>query len=125
MSGSHNSSDSTSLAKQETRPGYLPAADAPHHLRQTDRDPRAAKRAERQVALMFTISMLLTVAAIIAFLLIPAEESIWLPIIGETQALHVALGVTIGGAILLVGVGVIHWSKKLMTGIEVVGIATR
>ena len=87
MSGSHNQSESTSLAHRETKPGYHPPADAPHHLRQTDRDPRAAKRAERQVALMFTGSMLLTVAAIIAFVLIPSDATVRLPGIGEPAEL--------------------------------------
>ncbi len=113
-------SHSTTVATRHEGPGYLPAADAPHHLRHTDRDPRAAKRAERQVAMMFVGSMLLTVTAIVAFVLIPGDELIRVPGLGEVGALHMALGVTIGGAILLLGLGVIHWAKKLMTDVEVV-----
>ncbi len=120
MTGSPEHSDSTSLATRETAPGYHPAADAPHHLRQTDRDPRAAKRAERQVAIAFGLSMVLTLAAVIAFLVIPGDEYIRIPGLGQPLALHLALGVTIGGAILLIGIGAIHWAKKLMTDVEVV-----
>ena len=112
MTGSHKPGDSSSLATRETKPGYLPAADAPHHVRNTDRNPRAAKRAERMVSLMFIASMLLTVTAIVAFVLIPADEFIRVPVIGEPQALHLVLGLTIGGAILLVGIGAIYWAEE-------------
>lgn len=120
MTGSPEHSDSAAVATRETKPGYHPPADAPHHLRHTDRDPRAAKRAERQVAITFALSMLLTVTAIVAFLVIPGDETIRIPVLGRPNALHLALGVTIGGAILLIGVGAIHWAKKLMTDVEVV-----
>jgi ubiquinol-cytochrome c reductase iron-sulfur subunit len=120
MTGSPEHSDSAAVATRETKPGYHPPADAPHHLRQTDRDPRAAKRAERQVAIMFALSMLLAVTAIVAFLVIPGDETIRIPVIGNPNALNLALGVTIGSAILLIGVGAIHWAKKLMTDVEVV-----
>lgn len=120
MTGPKESSDSTSLATREVKPGYHPAADAPHHLRHTDRDPRAAKRAERQVAFMFGLSMLLTVGAVVAFVTIPSDELVRIPVLGEPNLLHVVLGVTIGAAILLIGLGAIHWAKKLMTDVEVV-----
>jgi ubiquinol-cytochrome c reductase iron-sulfur subunit len=120
MTGPQEHSDSASLATREVKPGYHPAADAPHHLRQTDRDPRAAKRAERQVAIAFSLSMALTVAAVIAFVLIPSDANIRVPGIGSPNALNFVLGVTIGLAILLIGIGAIHWAKKLMTDVEVV-----
>ena len=120
MTGPKEHSDSTALAPRESKPGYHPAADAPHHLRHTDRDPRAAKRAERQVAIMFGLSMLFTITAIVAFIVIPGDATVRIPVIGQPRALHVALGVTIGAAILLIGIGAIHWAKKLMTDVEVV-----
>lgn len=120
MTGSQGHGDSTSLANRETSPGYHPAADAPHHLRHTDTSPRAAKRAERQVAIMFVLSMLLTVAAIIAFVTIPSDVNIRVPGIGSPNALNFVLGVCIGLAVLLIGVAAIHWAKKLMTDVEVV-----
>ncbi len=120
MTGSQKPGESTSLAAREAKPGYLPAADAPHHVRNTDRNPRAAKRAERIVSLMFVVSMLLAVTAVVAFVLISPDEFIRVPGLGEPQALHLALGLTIGGSILLIGVGAIHWAKNLMTDVEVV-----
>ena len=38
--------------------GHSPVADVPHRPRATDTDPKAARRAERQVASMFLLSML-------------------------------------------------------------------
>ena len=40
------------------RLGHSPVADSPHTLRVADTDPKAAKRAERQVAVLFTLSIL-------------------------------------------------------------------
>ena len=42
----------------DPKPGYLPVADMAHKPRVTDTDPKAARRAERQVAGMFLLSML-------------------------------------------------------------------
>lgn len=112
--------DASGVATTDAKPGYHPAADAPHHARHTDENPRAAKRAERQVAFMFALSMLLTVTAVVAFLVIPGDATIRVPVIGEPQAIHLVLGVTTGLAILLIGIGAIHWAKKLMTDVEVV-----
>lgn len=95
-------------------------ADVPHHTRRTDVDPRVARRAERQVALMFGLSALLTLAALVAYVVIPVDEEIALPLIGDTLASNVALGLTFGLAITLIGIGAIHWAKKLMVDTEVV-----
>lgn len=110
----------TTTGGSQLRPGEFPPADVTHHLRRTDTDPRAAKRAVRQVTAMFTLSVLLVVAFIVAFVLIPRDEVIAIPFIGPVSALNAALGVTFGGAILLVGLGAIHWAKKLMNDTEVV-----
>lgn len=105
---------------QDVKPGYLPVADAPHHLRHTDRDPRAAKRAERQVALLYVLSAIMTVAAIVAYIVFPVDTSVRIPGIGEPRANHFFFGVFLGAAILLIGAATIHWAKKLMVDVEVV-----
>ena len=48
------------------KPGYLPVAPIEHKPRVTDTDPKAARRAERQVASMFALSMVLVVVFVIA-----------------------------------------------------------
>jgi ubiquinol-cytochrome c reductase iron-sulfur subunit len=95
-------------------------ADVEHHIRLTDVDPRIARRAERQVALMFGLSALLTLGFLVAYVAIPTEEIISLPVIGDMSASNFALGLLFGGAVLLIGIGAIHWAKKLMTDVEVV-----
>lgn len=100
-------------------PDFLPATG--HHTpRRTDVDPRAAKRAERQVAGLFLLAMAMTVLAVVAYVMIPVDAAIVLPLAGPVGALNVALGVTMGLGILLIGLGVIHWARKLMSGQEVV-----
>jgi ubiquinol-cytochrome c reductase iron-sulfur subunit len=101
-------------------PYSLPQAPGEHQPRQTDINPKAEQRAVRQVALAFGLSIVMVVLFFIAFIAIPVEETIKLPWIGEIGALHVALGVTFGLAIFLIGVGAVHWAKKLMSDVEVV-----
>jgi ubiquinol-cytochrome c reductase iron-sulfur subunit len=69
---------------------------------------------------MFGLSALLTLAALVAYVVIPVDEEIALPLIGDTLASNVALGLTFGLAITLIGIGAIHWAKKLMVDTEVV-----
>ena len=93
----------------------------PHTPRRTDIDPRAAKRAERQVALMFGASALMTVLFVIAFVQIPVDANVNIPFsTAQVNASNAALGLTFGLAIFLIGAGVIHWAKKLMPDQEVV-----
>jgi ubiquinol-cytochrome c reductase iron-sulfur subunit len=100
-------------------PYSLPVADAEHTPRQTDTDPRAEKRAARQVATMFGLSVVMVVLFFVAFIAIPVDSVIDLPYLGEMGTLHVALGVTFGLAIFLIGAGAVHWAKKLMSDVEV------
>jgi ubiquinol-cytochrome c reductase iron-sulfur subunit len=101
-------------------PGGLPVADIPHRLRVTDTDPKAAKRAERQVASMFVLSMLFGVAFVVAYFAIDPEAVVYIPVLGEVGASNVALGFTMGASVFLIGAGAIQWAKKLMPDVEVV-----
>lgn len=85
-----------------------------HHPRRTDIDPKAARRAERQVAAMFLGSALMTILFVVAFIQIPVDESVYIWGMGAVNASNLALGLTFGLAIFLIGAGVIHWTKKLM-----------
>ena len=84
----------------ENRPAPAPV---PHALRRTDIDVRAAKRAERQVAIMFALSALFAVLFVVSYVAIDPTAEIGLPVIGTTRPLNIALGVTMGLAILLIG----------------------
>ena len=95
--------------------------DLPEHTpRRSDVDPRAAKRAERQVALLFLGSGLASVLFIVFYIQTSTEEEIRLPGFGYTNASNLLLGITMGLALFLIGAAAIHWSKKLMSDVEVV-----
>ena len=91
----------------------------PHQPRKADIDPKAAKRAERQVATMFGVATLFILLFVVAFVKVPNTKLINVPIIGVVNANHILLGFLFGAAMLLIGVGAIHWAKKLMPDVEV------
>ncbi len=96
------------------------SVEIPHTLRVTDTDPRAARRAERQVVTMFLLSMLLVVLFVVAYIGIDKSTTIYLPVFGEVGASNIALGFCLGAAVFLIGAGAIQWAKKLMPDVEVV-----
>ncbi len=100
-----------------TEPDFVVAA-VHHQPRRTDVDPRAAKRAERQVAGLFGLATLLLLASVVAYVLIPVDAGVKLPLVGPVGALHVALGLAMGLGILFIGLGVVHWARKLMSAHE-------
>lgn len=93
-----------------------------HHPRRTDFDPRAAKRAERQVTFLFTLSALFTVLFVVAYVQIPTDAVVPIPFVGTWSASNAALGVTFGLAAFFIGAGVMQWAKKLMSDKEVVAM---
>ncbi len=114
MSSDHGKTLST--AEHGDEPAFpLPA----HRHRLTDTSPRAARRAERQVAGMFVLSALLIVAFIAAYVAIPTSTFVNLGVIGIVQLSNLILGATFGLSILLIGIGAIQWAKKLMSDEEV------
>jgi quinol---cytochrome c reductase iron-sulfur subunit len=86
-----------------------------HVPRLTDIDEAAAKRAERQVATMLTLSALASLAFVVCYFAVPADSSVF-----GIGALNLSLGVTVGLALLLIGLAAIQWAKKLMADREVV-----
>jgi len=91
-----------------------------HHWRPTDVDPKAEKRAERQVATFFALSAICTVLFVLSYILVKGgpDGPVWL----GWGASNLALGVTLGGALLFIGIGVIQWARKLMTDVELVEV---
>jgi ubiquinol-cytochrome c reductase iron-sulfur subunit len=86
-----------------------------HVPRLTDIDEAAAKRAERQVAAMLTLSALASLAFVVCYFAVPADSSVF-----GIGALNLSLGLTVGLALLLIGLAAIQWAKKLMADREVV-----
>ncbi|MDO0928066.1 Rieske 2Fe-2S domain-containing protein [Streptomyces sp. TG1A-8] len=91
----------------------------PHEHRIQDIDERAAKRSERVVALLFTVSMLATIGFIASYVAIPHNKSIFVFPLGHISALNFALGLTLGAALFCIGAGAVHWARTLMSDAEI------
>lgn len=89
-----------------------------HEWRPTDVDKRAEKRAERQVAALFVTAMVLAVLFVVSYFAFEAGDD-WDTFLG-LGASNLFLGLTLGGALLCIGVGIIHWARKLMVDHEIV-----
>ena len=94
-----------------------------HAWRPTDVDPAAEQRAERQVAALFGLSAVFTVLFVVSYLVFDvngggggAEVTTVLGL----GASNVALGTSLGLALLLIGIGMIQWARKLMGDHEIV-----
>ncbi|MBU6163534.1 MAG: Rieske (2Fe-2S) protein [Actinomycetales bacterium] len=93
----------------------------PEHIhRKTDVDPRAAKKAERQVSILFALSAFGTLLFIYSYIWIPEDTFIFLPITGTTNAHQLFLGLGLAMALFFIGMGAVHWAKTLMPDHEVV-----
>ena len=92
----------------------------PHVPRGADLSEAAAKRAEKQVAGLFTLSILGTVLFVLAYFLVDIRTMAYLPGIGDMSLQHVLLGVGMGLALLGIGLGAVHWAKTLMPDHEVI-----
>jgi ubiquinol-cytochrome c reductase iron-sulfur subunit len=86
-----------------------------HTWRPTDVDPVAEKRAERQVAAFFGASSLFAILFVVAFFAIEDGSTI-----AGFEAVNLALGLALAFSLLSIGVGIIHWARKLMGDHEIV-----
>ncbi len=111
MSDAH---DDNLPAVPEEEPIANPGLPA-HTWRPTDVDPVEERRAERQVAAFFTVSMISAVLFVVAYFTIDSDATI-----GTWGAQNVALGSTLALALLGIGVGMIQWARKLMGDHEIV-----
>ncbi|MFE0704861.1 Rieske 2Fe-2S domain-containing protein [Streptomyces sp. NPDC058872] len=114
-------------AGQDTAHGAVKVADnpfadpglPPHKPRIQDIDERAARRSERAVAFMFTLSMLATVGFIASYVIFPVDKIVYIWPFGRVSALNFALGLTLGSALFFIGAGAVHWARTLMSDVEV------
>ncbi|MFH8475130.1 Rieske 2Fe-2S domain-containing protein [Streptomyces sp. NPDC018000] len=90
-----------------------------HKPRIQDIDERAAKRSERAVALMFTLSMLATIGFIASYVIFPVDKIVYIWPFGHVSALNFSLGLTLGVALFTIGAGAVHWARTLMSDVEV------
>jgi len=91
----------------------------PHVHRKADTDPLAAKRAERQVAILFALSAIGTILFIVSYVAIPEDIFVFIPVMGSTNAHQLFLGLGLAFSLFFIGMGAIHWAKTLMPDNEV------
>ena len=89
----------------------------------TDVDPKAEKRAERQVAALFGLSAICAVLFVVSYFAFDVNgggggEKV--QTVFGLGASNVALGASLGLALLLIGIGLIQWARKLMGDHEIV-----
>ena len=118
-------------AERQRRPRRRPGrrrADPPtpglpeHAWRPTDVDPRPEKRAERQIAALFGLSAVCAVLFVVAYFAFDVN--------GDATATSRRSSASApptspwaprsGGALLLIGIGLIQWARKLMGDHEIV-----
>ena len=93
----------------------------PEHIhRKADVDVKAAKRAERQVGILFLLSVLGTLLFIYAYLGIDEDAFVFVPVLGSTNAHQLFLGLGLAMALFFIGMAAVHWAKTLMPDHEVI-----
>lgn len=108
----------------------LPAADTPpatfadpgvppHRHRVTDKDPAAAKRAERVVALFFSLSVVGTLTAMVGYFVFRLEgEREYAEQMMQVRLSTTTIGVGMALALLGIGIGAVHWARTIMDDTE-------
>ena len=86
----------------------------PHRVRVTDKNPKAAKAAERQVSFMFLLSLVGSAFSIWAYFAFPITDDL-----GTTRNNALWMGVGMALGMLGIGFGAVHWAKTLMPDNEV------
>ena len=93
----------------------------PEHIhRKADTDPAAAKKAERQVAILFALSAIGTIVLIGSYIFVKPNKFVFLPIMGDTNVQQALLGVGLAMSTFFIGMAAVHWGKTLMDDREVV-----
>ena len=84
-----------------------------HRKRLSDLSDKGAKHAERQVVIIFAISILATIAGIWGYFAFPMDAGV-----GNVRYSTLSIGLGLGVGMLGIGVAAIHWAKALMSDVE-------
>ncbi len=114
---SHEGDNLPERTQAETDP-YADPGLPDHVWRPTDVDPASEKRAERQIATLFGLSAVCAVLFVVSYFTLEIGEVT--TTFAGLGASTVALGLTLSGALLFIGIGVIQWARKLMSDHEIV-----
>ena len=86
-----------------------------HRHRLGDVDPRAARRAERQVATMFALSAIGTLLTMVGYYAVQLDEDLgFYDYLDRVKLSNFLLGLGLFLALFFLGVGAVHWAKTLM-----------
>lgn len=88
----------------------------PHRERVTDLNPKVDRRHERNVALLFYVSLVFSIFAIVAYFAVPIVPDD----VTSVRLNTLFLGLAIAGALLTLGFATVHWGKALMASHETV-----
>jgi ubiquinol-cytochrome c reductase iron-sulfur subunit len=111
-SNGHGPADRPALPLSEPIPNPgLPE----HQPRPTDVDEKMERRAERQVGAMFILASLLALGFCVCYFAIGRDATVF-----GYGAQNLALGMTLGLSLLLIGLAAIQWARKLMTDHEII-----
>jgi ubiquinol-cytochrome c reductase iron-sulfur subunit len=91
-----------------------------HQHRKSDHDPKAEKRAEQQVAILFLLSAISTVGTVASYIFIKPGKFVFLPIMGDVDAQQLFLGLGLAFSLLFIGFGAVQWARRLMPDEEVI-----
>ena len=111
------------MSTENTGKELAPLADPglPEHVhRKADVDPRAAQRAERQVGILFLLSVVGTLLFVYAYVGIDEDLFVFVPVMGNTNAHQLFLGLGLAMALFFIGMAAVHWAKTLMPDHEVI-----
>jgi ubiquinol-cytochrome c reductase iron-sulfur subunit len=87
----------------------------PHRLRMGDVDPKAAKRAERQVATLFGLSAIGTLVTIVVYFTVKFDTPMSLmEHLSRLRISTAGIGLGLFLALFGIGAGAVHWAKTLM-----------
>lgn len=89
-----------------------------HTWRPTDVDEKAEKRAERQIATLFGLSAVCAVLFVVSYVTLDIGEVT--TTFAGLGASNLALGLSLAGSLLFIGIGIIQWARKLMADQEIV-----
>ena len=109
----HETSNEVARAAHEL-PDHFPNPGHPeHHDRRSDLDPAADKRAERQVVVLLTISILGTIGFIVAYFAAPPGQTV-----ASMRTSNLLLGLGLFFALGGIGTAAVHWAKSIMNDHE-------
>ena len=91
-----------------------------HVMRAADVNPRAEKRAEQQVALLFGLSAVGSLLLIYSYMFVAKDVFIFIPVMGNQNAQQLGLGIGMAMSLFFLGMAAIHWAKTLMPETEVI-----